>query len=121
MTPLLAFCVLGGGVGEKEGAEASGAVGGRVSKPLAGASLPGMGGRAGVKRQETVAVLGGAKCRVRSGFKPGSVVKNPPATQEPQETQIRFLCWEDPLEKEMAIGSSILAWRLPWTEEPGEL
>ena len=55
------------------------------------------------------------------GFLGGSVIKNPPATQEPQETQIRFLCWEDPLEKEMAIGSSILAWRLPWTEEPGEL
>ena len=29
------------------------------------------------------------------------------------------LCWEDPLEKEMAVRSSILAWRIPWTEEPG--
>ena len=38
-----------------------------------------------------------------------------------QETQIRFLGWEDPLEKEMATHSSILAWRIPWTEEPGRL
>ena len=38
-----------------------------------------------------------------------------------QETQIRFLVWEDPLEKEMATHSSILAWRIPWTEEPGRL
>ena len=35
-----------------------------------------------------------------------------------QETQVRFLCWEDPLEKEIATHSSILAWRIPWTEEP---
>ena len=38
-----------------------------------------------------------------------------------QETWIRSLGWEDPLEKEMATHSSILAWRLPWTEEPGGL
>ena len=38
-----------------------------------------------------------------------------------QETWIRFLGWEDPLEKEMAIHSSILAWKIPWTEEPGGL
>ena len=41
-----------------------------------------------------------------------------PATQE---TQVRSLSWEDPLEKEMATHSSILAWRIPWTEEPGGL
>ena len=35
------------------------------------------------------------------------------------ETQVRSLGWEDPLEKEMATHSSILAWRIPWTEEPG--
>ena len=35
-----------------------------------------------------------------------------------QETQVRFLGWEDPLEKEMAIHSSILTWEIPWTEEP---
>ena len=36
------------------------------------------------------------------------------------ETQVRVLGWEDPLEKEMATYSSIPAWRIPWTEEPGE-
>ena len=36
-----------------------------------------------------------------------------------QETWIRSLGWEDPLEKEMAIHSSILAWKIPWTEKPG--
>ena len=35
-----------------------------------------------------------------------------------QETWVRFLGWEDPLEKEMATHSSILAWKIPWTEEP---
>ena len=38
-----------------------------------------------------------------------------------QETWVWFLGWEDPLEKEMAIHSSILAWKIPWTEETGEL
>ena len=38
-----------------------------------------------------------------------------------QETWVRSLCWEDPLEKEMVTHSSILAWRIPWTEEPGRL
>ena len=38
-----------------------------------------------------------------------------------RETQVRSLGWEDPLEKEMATHSSILAWRIPWTEEPGGL
>ena len=38
-----------------------------------------------------------------------------------QETQVRSLGWEDLLEKEMATHSSILAWRIPWTEEPGGL
>ena len=45
-------------------------------------------------------------------------VKNPPTMQE---TWIQFLGWEDPLEKGMATHSSILAWRIPWTEEPGGL
>ena len=43
-------------------------------------------------------------------------VKNPSAMQE---TQDRSLGWEDPLEKGMATHSSVLAWRIPWTEEPG--
>ena len=38
-----------------------------------------------------------------------------------QETQVRSLGWEDPLEKEMAAHSSILAWKIPWTAEPGAL
>ena len=45
-------------------------------------------------------------------------VKGLPAMQE---TWVRSLCWEDPLEKEMATCSSILAWRNPWTEEPDRL
>ena len=38
-----------------------------------------------------------------------------------EETRVRSLGWEDPLEKEMAAHSSILAWKIPWTEEPGRL
>ena len=38
-----------------------------------------------------------------------------------QETQVRFLGWEDPLEKEMAIHSSTLAWKIPWMKEPDRL
>ena len=45
-------------------------------------------------------------------------VKRLPAMQE---TQLRFLGWEDPLEKEMAPYSSTLAWKIPWTEEPDRL
>ena len=46
------------------------------------------------------------------------MVKNLPAMQE---TRVRSLIWEDPLEKGMVTPSSILTWRIPWTEEPGEL
>ena len=46
------------------------------------------------------------------------LVKNLPAVQE---IRVRFLGWEDPLEKEMATHSSMLAWRIPWAEEPGGL
>ena len=49
------------------------------------------------------------------------MVKNLPAMQETQETWIHSLGQEDPLEKEMATHSSILAWRIPWAEEPGGL
>ena len=48
-------------------------------------------------------------------------VKNLPAVQETQETRVRFLGQDDPVEKEMATLCSILAWRIPWTEEPGRL
>jgi len=46
------------------------------------------------------------------------MVKNPPAMRE---TWVRSLGWEDPLEKGMATHSSLLAWIIPWTEEPGGL
>ena len=46
------------------------------------------------------------------------VVKRLPTMRE---TQVRSLGWEDPLEKEMAIHSSTVAWKIPWTEEPGRL
>ena len=46
------------------------------------------------------------------------MVRNPPAIQE---TQVFSLGWEDPLEKGMATHSSVLAWRIPWTEEPSGL
>ena len=48
-------------------------------------------------------------------------IKNPPAMQETQETWVGSLGQEDPLEEEMTAHSSILAWRSPWTEEPGRL
>ena len=52
------------------------------------------------------------------GFPGGTVVKNPPAMLE---MWVRSLGQEDPLEEGMATHSSILAWEIPWTEEPGEL
>ena len=54
-----------------------------------------------------------AKCRLVA-----QMVKNPPAVQE---TLVLSLGWEDPLEEETATHSSILAWRIPSTEEPGGL
>ena len=52
------------------------------------------------------------------GFPGGSVGKNPPTTQE---TWVQSLGWDDTLEEKMATHSSILAWKVPWTEEPGRL
>ena len=49
------------------------------------------------------------------------MVKNPPAMQEPLEMQVQSLRQEDPLEDSMTTHSSILAWRISWTEEPGRL
>ena len=46
------------------------------------------------------------------------MVKHLPAMRE---TRVRFLGWEDPLKKEMAIHSSTLSWKIPWTEEPDRL
>ena len=53
-----------------------------------------------------------------TGFPGAQLVKNPPAVWE---TWVPSLGWEDPLEKGMATDSGILAWRIPWTEEPGGL
>ena len=55
------------------------------------------------------------------GFPRGSAVKNLPAMQEVQGTWIQSPGWEVPLEEGMATHSSILTWRIPWTEEPGRL
>ena len=55
---------------------------------------------------------------VKWGFPGAQTVKNLPAMQE---TQVRSLGGKDPLQKEMANQSSILAWRIPWTEEPDGL
>ena len=52
------------------------------------------------------------------GFPDGQMVRNPPAMQK---TWVRSLGQEDTLEKGMATHSSIFAWRIPWTEEPGRL
>ena len=52
------------------------------------------------------------------GFQVTQMVKNLPAMQK---TLVRSLHWKDPLEKEMAVHSGILAWEIPWTEEPGGL
>ena len=49
------------------------------------------------------------------------VVRNPPAMQETQEMRVWSLGLEDPLEEEIATHSSILAWKIPWTEEPSGL
>ena len=51
----------------------------------------------------------------------GSVVKNPPAMQERQETWVQSLSQEDPLEEGMATHFSFLVWKIPWTEESGGL
>ena len=57
----------------------------------------------------------------RTSFPDGSAVKNPPAMQETQETWVPSLGQEDPLEEEMATHSSILAWKILWTETLGGL
>ena len=55
----------------------------------------------------------------KQGFPGGSTVKNLPAMDETKETWVRSLGWEDPLEEGLATHSSHLAWRIPWTQEPG--
>ena len=64
--------------------------------------------------EETRRFFGGRV--VEWGFPGGLGVKNLPAMQE---TQVQSLGWKEPLEEGMSTHSSILAWRIPWTEEPG--
>ena len=66
-----------------------------------------------VNEQEDVKIT---HIEARLGFPSGSRVKDPPAIQEPEEQQIQSLGGEDPLEEGMATHSSVLAWRIPWTE-----
>ena len=61
------------------------------------------------------------RCSSAVSFAMAQWVKKPPAMQETQEMWIWSLGWEDPLEEEMATNSSILAWKIPWTEEPCKL
>ena len=59
--------------------------------------------------------------RLSLSLSSGSVARNLPAVQEPQETRVRSLSEEDPLGEGMETNSNILAWRIPWTEELGGL
>ena len=58
---------------------------------------------------------------IHTGFPGGSAVKNLPASQPIQETRVGSLGQEDLLEEGMATHSTVLAWEIPWTEEPGGL
>ena len=55
------------------------------------------------------------------GFPSGASGKEPTCQRGRHETRVRSLGWEDPLEEGIATHPSILAWRIPWTEEPGGL
>ena len=72
----------------------------------------------GLKESDSTERLTHTDTGLNEGFPGGSVVENLAAMQE---TQVRSLRWEDPLEEDMATHCSILAWRLPWTQEPGGL
>ena len=60
----------------------------------------------------------GSFCREAKTSLVSQLLKSPPSMRE---TWVQSMGWEDPLEKEMATHSSIRAWRIPWTEEPGGL
>ena len=68
-----------------------------------------------------VAILGPENQEMRTVVEDALIVQTVKNLSAMQETQVHFLGWEDPLEKGMAIHSSILAWIIPWTEEPGRL
>ena len=69
----------------------------------------------------TLRFLARVKALVASQLKAFLVAQRIKRLPAKQETRVQSLGWEDPLEKEMATHSSILAWRIPWTEEPGGL
>ena len=58
---------------------------------------------------------------IRFGFGASLVAQMVKHLSTMQETWVRALGWEDPLEKEMAVHSSTVAWKIPWTEKPGTL
>ena len=60
-------------------------------------------------------------CASSSPAFPSFVVQMVKSLPAMQQTWVRFLGWDDPLEKEMATHSSILIWKIPWVEEPGGL
>ena len=64
---------------------------------------------------------GGEFLELTSLCEPNLVAQKAKSLPAMRETWVQSLAWEDPLEKEMATHSSILAWRIPWTEEPGGL
>ena len=70
-----------------------------------------------VKKLSSTKLVPGAK-KIGVGFPGGSPVKNPPPMQK---MLVQFPDQEDPLEKEMTTHSSILVWKIPWTEDPGGL
>ena len=59
--------------------------------------------------------------RCYQGHRTSLVAQTVKSLSTVQETQVQSLGWEDSLEKEMAIHSSSIAWKIPWTEEPGRL
>ena len=71
-----------------------------------------------VKNTKGVTVMGFPDCSVG---KESTVDSLPQEREETQEMQVQSLCQEDSLEEEKATPSSILAWKVPWTEEPGGL
>ena len=68
-----------------------------------------------IKKAKLLELMSSARLQDTGVLPGGSVVKNL------RETHVQPLGWEDPLEKSMATHSSILAWRIPWTEEAGKL
>ena len=88
---------------------------------VSGGRLTLVSARGSIKQHRRLLALLAGRLYLLWGFLGGSVIKNLPAMQEPQEMQVQSLGRENPLEKDMATHSSTLAWRIPRTEEPGRL